>query len=58
MADGKYDDEIWDEHQWEAYLDEIEQKSKQLRKFIASDKDETALAGLPFSAKIRTLMTL
>lgn len=41
MADGKYDDEIWDEHQWEAYLDEIERKSKQLRKFIASDSDES-----------------
>lgn len=41
MDDGRFNDEIWDEHQWEAYLNEIEQKSNQLRKFIASDKDES-----------------
>ena len=37
MSTGRFDDEIWDEHQWEAHLDEIERKSEQLRKFIGSD---------------------
>lgn len=37
MHNGGFDDHIWDEHQWEAHLDEIEQKSAQLRKFIAPD---------------------
>lgn len=41
MDDERYDDEIWDEHQWEAYLDEIEKKSNQLRRFIASDSEES-----------------
>lgn len=35
MFHGGFDDEIWDEHKWEAHLDEIERKSEQLRKFIA-----------------------
>lgn len=37
MSTGRFDDEIWDEHQWETHLDEIERKSEQLRKFIGSD---------------------
>lgn len=37
MPTGRFNDEIWDEHQWEAHLDEIERKSEQLRKFIGSD---------------------
>ncbi len=32
-----FDDELWDEHKWEAHLDEIERKSDQLRRFISSD---------------------
>lgn len=34
MFNGDYDDGIWDEHQWEAHLNEIEKKSIQLRKFL------------------------
>lgn len=30
-------DELWDEHKWEAHLNEVERKSDQLRKFISSD---------------------
>ena len=30
-------DELWDEHKWEAHLNEVEKKSEQLRKFISSD---------------------
>jgi len=37
MFTGGFNDEIWDEHKWEAHLDEIEKKSDQLRKFIAAD---------------------
>lgn len=40
MSTGRFDDEIWDEYQWEAHLNEIERKSDQLRKFIASDSPE------------------
>ncbi len=32
-----FDDELWDEHKWEAHLNEVEKKSDQLRKFISSD---------------------
>ncbi|MDR9417543.1 hypothetical protein [Gracilimonas sp.] len=32
-----FDDEHWDEFKWEAHLNEVERKSEQLRKFIASD---------------------
>ncbi|MDR9414666.1 MAG: hypothetical protein RI564_00180 [Gracilimonas sp.] len=32
-----FDDEQWDEFKWEAHLNEVERKSEQLRKFIASD---------------------
>lgn len=41
MSTGKFDDNIWNEHQWEAHLDEIERKSEQLRKFIASDSPDS-----------------
>lgn len=37
MFTGGFDDGIWDEHKWEAHLNEIERKSAQLRKFIAPD---------------------
>lgn len=32
-----FDDELWDEHKWEAHLNEVEKKSDQLRRFISSD---------------------
>lgn len=38
MFNGDFNDGIWDEHQWEAHLNEIEKKSVHLRKFIASDQ--------------------
>lgn len=34
-------DELWDEHKWEAHLNEVEKKSDQLRKFISSDPKGT-----------------
>lgn len=37
MYTGGFNNEIWDEHKWEAHLDEIEKKSDQLRRFIAPD---------------------
>lgn len=33
-------DPIWNEHEWESHLDEIEKRSEQLRKFITSDPNE------------------
>lgn len=30
-------DELWDEHQWDAHISEVEKKSDQLRKFITAD---------------------
>ena len=35
-----FDDEIWDEHQWEAHLEEIEKQNTRLRKFIAPDSSD------------------
>lgn len=32
-----FNDEQWDEFKWESHLNEVEKKSEQLRKFIASD---------------------
>lgn len=37
MHTGGFNDDVWNEHQWEAHLNEIEKKSDQLRKFIAPD---------------------
>lgn len=38
MSFDGFDDELsWNEHQWEAHLDELERKSRQLRRFITSD---------------------
>lgn len=37
MSRDGFDDEIWDEHKWEAHLNEIEEKSDQLRRFISRD---------------------
>lgn len=37
MAYDGFDDHIWDEHKWEAYLDELERKSAHLRKIIAPE---------------------
>ncbi len=31
------DDELWDEHQWDAHISEVEKKSDQLRKFITTN---------------------
>ena len=36
-SDGFNQDPIWNEHQWEAHLNEIERRSEQLRRFITSD---------------------
>lgn len=36
MNSGRFDDEIWDEFQWEAHIEEIEKQGQQLRKFINS----------------------
>lgn len=35
--DGFGDELFWNEHQWEAHLNELEDRSEQLRKFITSD---------------------
>lgn len=40
MHFNSFDDEHWDEFKWEAHLNEIERKSEQLRKFIASNPKE------------------
>ena len=38
MSFDGFDDELyWNEHQWEAHLDELEKKSEQLRRFITTD---------------------
>src|SRR5690554_1158201 len=38
MSFDGFDDELsWNEHQWEAHLDELEKKSMQLRRFITTD---------------------
>lgn len=37
MFDDHFNDDIWDEHQWESHLNEIERKNTQLRKFIIPD---------------------
>ena len=41
MSFDGFDDELWDEHKWEAHLNEVEKKSEQLRKFISSDHKGT-----------------
>jgi len=35
-----FNDDIWDEHQWEAHLNEIARQNTQLRKFIAPDPSD------------------
>lgn len=35
-----FNDDVWDEHQWEAHLNEIEKQTTQLRKFIAPDSPD------------------
>lgn len=40
MHNGDFNDGIWDEHQWEAHLNEIEKMSSHLRQFIAPDPSE------------------
>lgn len=37
MFNGDFNDGIWDEHEWEAHLDEIERRSTQLRNFMGSN---------------------
>lgn len=34
MYNGDFNDDIWDEYQWEAHLNEVERKNTQLRNFI------------------------
>lgn len=41
MFNGNFNDGIWNEHQWEAHLNEIEKQSTRLRKFIAPDYPES-----------------
>ena len=36
-----FENEFWDEHKWEAHLEEVEKKSEQLRRFISSDQKGT-----------------
>ncbi|SMO35786.1 hypothetical protein [Fodinibius sediminis] len=36
-----FNDDIWDEHQWEAHLNEIAKQNTQLRKFIAPDASDS-----------------
>ena len=40
MFNGDFNDDIWDEYQWEAHLNEIEKKSTHLRKFITPDPSD------------------
>ncbi len=37
MNEGRYGDGTWDEHQWEAHLNEMERKSEQFRKLTEAD---------------------
>jgi len=37
MFKGDFNDGVWDEHQWEAHLNEIEKKSMHFRQFIAPE---------------------
>lgn len=37
MFYGDFNDDIWDEHQWETHLNEIERQSTHLRKFIIQE---------------------
>ncbi len=34
MSEGRYSDDIWDEYMWEDYMDRMEKKSEEFRKFI------------------------
>lgn len=40
MHPGRFDDNIWDEHQWESHINEIERRGEQLRKFINSQTSD------------------
>jgi len=37
-----FEGEVWDEHQWEAHLNEIEKQNTKLQKFIAPDSSDRA----------------
>lgn len=37
-----FNDDIWDEYQWEAHLDEIAKQNTQLRRFIAPDASDSS----------------
>lgn len=41
MFTGDFNNGIWDEHQWEAHLNEIEKKSIHLRQFIAPESESS-----------------
>lgn len=40
MSFDDFDDELWDEFKWEAHLNEMEEKTEQLRKFISGEASE------------------
>lgn len=40
MFKGDFNDDIWDEHQWEAHLNDIKKKSIHLRQFFSSDQSD------------------
>jgi hypothetical protein len=40
MFDGNFNDDIWDEHRWEAHLNELEQKNIHLSKFINPESSD------------------
>lgn len=40
MFNDDFNDNIWDEHDWETHLNEIEKRSTQLRQFLAPDSSE------------------
>lgn len=40
MDEGRQNNDIWDEHMWEAHMNRMEKKTKQLRKFIESNMDD------------------
>jgi len=42
MFNGDFSDGIWDEHDWEVHLNEIEKRSSHLRQFIAPDYSQDA----------------
>lgn len=40
MFNDDFNDNVWDEHDWEVHLNEVERKSTQLRQFLSPDSTE------------------